>query len=191
MRIGVYVGSFDPVHIGHKYIVDYLLNNDYLDKVVIVPTIGYWDKVNLTNLDHRINMLKYYENDQIIINDKYNNLEYTYQILDKLKIDYSDSTLYLIIGADNLVNFHLWKEMDRILENKVLVLPRNGIIASDYINNFDQKDNFILVNNFEEMNVSSSIIRDKINKKDYVELNRYLDKDILDYIKNNGLYGGN
>ena len=44
MKLGVYVGSFNPVHIGHKYIIDYLLNNKYVDKIIVIPTGNYWDK---------------------------------------------------------------------------------------------------------------------------------------------------
>ena len=191
MRIGVYVGSFDPVHIGHKFIADHLLSNSYLDKIVIVPTGSYWDKNNLTNIKHRIDMLKYYENNDIIINDKHNNLEYTYEVLDNLKKDYIDDTLYLIIGADNLINFHLWKEVDKVLDNKVLILPRNNIDTSKYINNYKEKDNFVVVNNFKEMEISSTIIREKLNQGNYRELDKYLDKNILNYIIENKLYGGN
>lgn len=188
MKIGVYVGSFDPVHIGHKFIVDYLLDNNYLDKVIIVPTGNYWNKNNLSPLKHRINMLKYYESDRIIINDKYNNLEYTYQILEELKKDYKGSILHLIIGADNLAKFHLWKEVDIILKNKVLVLPRNEINSSIYINKFKQKDNFVIVDNFKEIDMSSTLIREKISKKEYKGLEDYLDNDILNYVIENNLY---
>lgn len=48
MRIGVYVGSFDPVHIGHIKIVNYLLDNHIVDKIIIIPTGCYWNKTNLT-----------------------------------------------------------------------------------------------------------------------------------------------
>lgn len=191
MKIGVYVGSFDPVHLGHIHIVDYLLKHNYLDKVIIIPTGNYWNKNNLTPLKHRINMLKYYENKQIIINDKYNNLEYTYQILNELKKDYKESTLHLIIGADNLTNFHLWKQIDEILNNKTLVLPRNNVNTNKYIKNFKQKDNFIVVDEFKEIDVSSTLIREKIRNKEYQHLKNYIDKDILNYIIENKIYEEN
>ena len=60
MKIGVYVGSFNPVHVGHIKIVNHLLVN-YLDKVIIVPTGNYWNKNNLVDINHRISMLKFYE----------------------------------------------------------------------------------------------------------------------------------
>lgn len=179
MKVGVYVGSFNPVHNGHKMIMDYLLENKYLDKIIVIPTLSYWDKNNLIDIKDRINMLKYLENENIIIHTTLNKYEYTYEILDELKKEYND--LYLIIGADNLEKFNLWKNVDKILENKILIINRNSIDVSKYMNN----KNFILVNGLDEINISSTYIRENINKKDIEYL---LDKDVLKYIKDNNLY---
>ena len=62
MKIGVYVGSFNPPHKGHIKIVNHLINN-YLDKVIIIPTGNYWDKFDLIDIQDRINMLKIFERD--------------------------------------------------------------------------------------------------------------------------------
>ena len=75
MKIGIYVGSFNPPHKGHIKIVNHLISK-YLDKVIIIPTGNYWDKLDLVNIDHRINMLKFYENEKIIIDTKNNRIEY-------------------------------------------------------------------------------------------------------------------
>ena len=61
MKIGVYVGSFNPPHKGHIRIVNHLLDKKYLDKIIIVPTGNYWDKLDLVETSHRINMFRYYE----------------------------------------------------------------------------------------------------------------------------------
>ena len=61
MKIGVYVGSFNPVHKGHMKIVKHLIKNNYLDKVIVIPTGAYWDKQNLIDINDRISMLKFYE----------------------------------------------------------------------------------------------------------------------------------
>ena len=183
MNIGIYVGSFNPVHIGHKYIIDYLLNNKFVDKVIVIPTMNYWNKNNLIDIKDRINMLKYYENKNIIINDTLNNLEYTYLILNELKKEYINDTLYLIIGADNIPKFHLWKNVDKILENKVIVLNRDDIEIEKYINRFNNKENFIIVKDFKCINISSTNIRNDIEKNKDL-----LDKKIYKYIKDNNLY---
>ena len=65
MRLGIYVGSFDPVHDGHYFVCRYLIDNDYIDKVLVIPTNNYWDKRIDASLEDRINMLKYYEEKDI------------------------------------------------------------------------------------------------------------------------------
>jgi len=183
MKIGVYVGSFNPVHIGHKYIMYYLLNNNHLDKIIVIPTKEYWDKSNLVDIKHRINMLKFYENEKIIINDYLNDYEYTYEILNTLKNENPNDELYLIIGADNIEKFHLWKNVEEILKHKVIVLNRNDVEIDKYINKFKQKNNFIDLKDFKKIDISSTKIRDNIDN-----MSEYLDKKIFNYIIKNNLY---
>ena len=183
MKIGVYVGSFNPVHIGHKYIMDFLLEKGYVDKVIVIATQGYWDKNNLVDLEHRIHMLKFYESDRILVDDSLNNVEYTHQILNLLKAKYPSDEFYLIIGADNVPKFHLWKNVDEILKNKVLVLKRDDIDVEKYVNEFPEKDNFIVVEDFEKVDISSTCIRNDLDSK-----KEYLDKEVYHYIKRNRLY---
>ena len=190
MRLGIYVGSFDPVHKAHIHVVNHLIDNDYVDKVIIVPSVGYWDKTNLIELEKRIEMLKFYENNNIIINNTLNTLSYTYEVLRELKNIYKDDLLYLIIGADNVEKFYLWKNVDEILENKILVLPRNDIDPTEYISKYSKKDNFIRVKDFEPLYISSTEIRKKIKNNDLSNINNYLDEEVLDYIIKNNLYKG-
>ena len=44
MKIGIYIGSFNPPHKGHIKIINYLLNNNYVDKIIVIPTGNYWNK---------------------------------------------------------------------------------------------------------------------------------------------------
>ena len=60
MKLGIYIGSFNPVHNGHINLVEFLINNNYVDEVLIVPTGNYWDKQNLIDLKQRIEMLKFF-----------------------------------------------------------------------------------------------------------------------------------
>ncbi|MEG0576913.1 MAG: adenylyltransferase/cytidyltransferase family protein, partial [Bacilli bacterium] len=85
MKIGVYVGSFDPVHLGHLQIINYLLSSKTIDKIIVIPTGNYWNKKNLTDIKDRIDMLKLFETESIIIDSELFRFQYTYQILDELR----------------------------------------------------------------------------------------------------------
>ena len=78
MKLGIYVGSFNPVHKGHIDIMNYLLSNNYVDMILAVPTLDYWHKRNLADIKDRINMLKIFENERIIIDTEHNEYIYTY-----------------------------------------------------------------------------------------------------------------
>lgn len=188
MKLGVYVGSFDPIHKAHIEVIRYVIENNYVDKVIMIATGNYWDKQKLTDIQKRIDMLKFYENDKIIINTTLNNMPYTYKILDSLKEQYPSDELYLIIGADNIEKFHLWKEVNQILKNKILVLPRNGIEVSKYIDCFKQKEQFVVVKNFTPRFISSTQIRELIKNKKHQNLDDFLDCSVLQYILKNDLY---
>lgn len=187
MRVGIYVGSFDPVHKGHKMVVDYLLNNDYVDKVLVIPTGAYWDKTGIIPVNYRIDMWNYYKSDRIVIDKRYNDIEYTYMILDMLERE-CDDELYLIIGADNVINFDKWKNYQKILERKILVIPRENIEMDKYFSRYEKKDNFIVVEGFKEVDISSKEIRGLLHDGKYDEVEKYLDKEIIEYIKKNDLY---
>ena len=179
MKLGIYVGSFNPPHNGHMKVANFLIENKIVDKVIILPTPNYWDKQDLVDINMRVDMLKLLETDNIIIDNKHNNYPYTYQVLEILKKDYND-TLYLIIGSDNLESFHLWKNIDEILKNYVIVLRRGNNEINKYLDKFD-KNKFIVIDDFPFIDVSSTKIREGSND--------FLDPKVLQYIRENKLYG--
>ena len=127
MRIGVYPGSFDPVHKGHMHIVRYLLKKEIVDRVLIVPTGNYWEKQDLTPVGDRIAMLEIFANEKIVIEREANELPYTYQLMRELKKRYPQDELFLIFGADNLLRFDQWREYGELLKFPFLLIKRNGI----------------------------------------------------------------
>lgn len=179
MRLGIYIGSFNPVHIGHTHVVNYLLDNNYVDRVLIVPTLGYWDKHDLAPIRDRINMLKFFESDKIKIDEEHNSYPYTYLLMRALLKDYEDE-LYLIIGADNVISFDKWKEYKELLNYKIIVMNRDNIDIDKYISKY-HSNNFIVVRGYKYIDISSSEIRKSLNSK-------YLDRKVLKYIKDNHLY---
>lgn len=190
MKIGIYVGSFNPVHKGHIQTVNYLLERNLLDKVIIIPTLDYWDKRGLVKLPHRVAMLKFYENKNIIIDDSKSYLPYTYEVMNAVKEEYQGDDIYLIIGADNIKEFHKWKKVDEILKNYVMIIPRDEININDLLKNYEQKNKFIVVNKFKKLDVSSTFIRENIESGNIQKLTELIDNKILDYIIKNNLYKG-
>ena len=189
MKIGIYVGSFNPPHLGHIKIVNHLVNN-YLDKVIIIPTGNYWDKQDLINIKDRINMLKFFENENIMIDSLNNDVQYTYQLLDILSKEYKNDELYLILGADNIVNLNKWKNYEEILKYNLIVLNSSNIDVVKYLNNLNKINNYVVVNDLPNIDISSTMIRKKLEEKDYDTVLNLIDKRVFEYIKQNSLYEG-
>ena len=81
MKIGIYPGSFDPIHLGHIQIVNKILKEKIVDKVLIVPTNDYWSKNILVNLKDRIKMIQLFETENISVETKDNNTQATYDLI--------------------------------------------------------------------------------------------------------------
>ncbi|MBQ4263356.1 MAG: nicotinate (nicotinamide) nucleotide adenylyltransferase [Bacilli bacterium] len=190
MKLGVFIGSFNPVHKGHIKIANHLLKKDYIDKLLIIPTQNYWNKNNLINIQDRINMLKIFENKKIIINTKDNNIKYTYNLLKKLQKEYQKDELYLIIGADNILRFKEWKNYKKILKYNLIIVNRNKININIYLDKLGKKDKYIIVNDLKNIDISSSLIRKLIKENNLEKLQKIIDKKVLGYIKNKNLYKG-
>ena len=184
MKISVYVGSFNPVHKGHIKVVKKILK-EYVDKVIIVPTMSYWNKNNLISIKDRINMLKLYETKDIVIDNKNNNYEFTYQVLRNIQNEYKNDKIYLVIGDDLLKDFDKWKNVSEILKYNIIVIRRNDIEESIYKKY--ENYNFIVKNKISSKEISSTIVRNMIlnNNKDVL---KYIDLKVYDYIKRNNLY---
>ena len=187
MRVGAYVGSFDPVHIGHIKIVNYLLDN-ILDKVILIPTGAYWDKDDLVDISHRINMLKIYETDRILVEDQKNDLPYTYMVMEYLKSKYPEDELYLIIGADNIVNFDKWEKYQYLLDGNMIIVNRDNIDVKEYLKKLNKKDKFIITDGLENIDISSTEFRECIKSGDLDTIKSIVDEEVLEYIIKNKLY---
>ena len=176
MKIGVFVGSFDPVHKGHTNIMNYLVDKKIVDKVLVIATGNYWDKQNITDLKVRLDMLDLIKNENIIIDKKHNKLEYTYQILKALNEENPQDEFYLVIGADNANTFYKWKHFDEIIKYGIVVLGRNDIKIT-------LRSNKLIVIDKNFGNISSTKIRNNVDK-----WKEYLNDKVYNYIKINNLY---
>lgn len=188
MKVGIYVGSFNPPHNGHVAIAQYLAEH-YLDKVVIMPTGGYWDKKNILPIEERINMLKYVSSDKIIIQEEGNAINYTLGILHFLSQQYPDDELYLVLGADNITQLDKWYEYQEILKYSFAIINRNGIDVRAVLDVLGKPmDECIITDELEEINISSTEIRQAIAENNMEAVKDKLPPQILRYIVQKGLY---
>ena len=194
MNIGLYFGTFDPIHRGHINIVNFLIDNCLVEKVWFVVTPENPDKIsnNLTDFIHRYEMVKIEvkDNNNLLASDVELKLEkpnYTINSLRYISNAFPDNNFSLIIGEDNLVNFKKWKDYKEIMNNfKIYVYPRKTRL---------KRDMKLLMNNNIEMieapliDLSSTNIRNIINDKNYAK--QFISDSIYKYITTNNLYKSN
>lgn len=186
MKIGIYCGSFSPVHKGHIKIVKEILKSKLVDKVLLIPTKAYWDKKISISLKHRTNMLKLYENKKIIVEEKLSNTKCTYEVFTKAEKEYKNDELYLIVGADNLPEFEKWIEYKKLLEYPFIIIQRESY-NKKFINNRMKelnKKNYTILN-IPKIDISSSYIRNNINNKKL--LKDKIDNKVYNYLIENSL----
>jgi len=189
MKIGIFGGSFNPPHNMHRDIALELIDNNYLDKVIFVPTGDSYVKNGLISFNDRYNMVKLMIRniDLFLISDIGNNLgyQYTYQVLDYFKDIYFNDEIYFICGSDNLIEFDTWKKYQYILENyKLLVIRRNNDDIDNIMLKYYEYIDRVIITNIESNMLSSSYIRDNIDNN----ISKYLDSDVYEYVRKNNLY---
>lgn len=192
MKIGIFGGSFNPPHNMHTDIANYMINQQYVDKVVFVPTGSkYAYKNNLIEEEHRYNMLEILsnKNDNIMVSDYELKSEvvYTIDTLRYFKELYPNDEICFICGLDNFSYIDKWKNGEEILANyKIVVINRDGNDLEELLVKYDQYRENIVISNMEMKDISSTFIRDNIEEIDKVK--EYIDEDVLRYIQENNLY---
>ena len=166
MKIGLFFGSFNPMHIGHKIIGSYMAEFSSLEKVMFVvsPQNPLKEKKSLLDQYQRLMIIRMEieDNSKLQVSDIEFNMpqpSYTIDTLIRLKEKYPKNEYALIMGSDNLQNFHKWKKFQQILDHySIYVFTRPG-----YKINRNHK-NIHVVKDVPQMSISSSFIRDSIGK---------------------------
>lgn len=196
MKIGIFGGAFNPVHNGHLNIADAFYEGLKLDKLLLIPTANPPHKsgAGLLSGEDRINMLRLaIENKPYEISTiefERNDKSYTYNTLLELKKLYPEADLFLIIGADQIINFDKWYRYSDILDMVTLCASaRENEEEKQIIIKSAQRlgiqDSFYMSSR-AVLRVSSSEIRDKI--KNGSDVSKLLPKKVFDYISEKGLY---
>ncbi len=192
MKIGIFGGCFNPPHKMHKKIALNLIKNDYLDKIIFVPTGNLYQKKELISDEKRLQMIQLMIQDQQsleVSNYEFGKLTYTNQTLKYFKKKYPEDELYFICGSDNLSEFDTWKEYQWILTHfKLLVIKRNQDNIDRILKKYDEYRSNILITSLEENNLSSTMIREMIRHGKIEQIKESLDENVYQFIKEMNLY---
>lgn len=191
MRIGIYSGSFNPVHVGHISLVEYIVKQNIVDQVWLIRSPQNPLKINSSLLsdEHRAEMLRLAtEGHQGLsistIEDNLPKPNYTINTLRALQEEYPEEEFYLIIGADNWDIFDKWKDWDIIIRDfHLIVYPRPGY---DYPEIDQESFPTVQVVDAPQFDLSSTEIRDLI--KEGEPISGYVDEKVEEYIQANNLY---
>jgi nicotinate-nucleotide adenylyltransferase len=190
MNIGIFSGTFDPVHVGHVILASYIAEYTDTDEVwfLVSPQSPFKSENELSGEQLRFEMtelaLRKYE--KLKASDfefTMTKPSYTINTLRALKEKYPDNNFSLIIGADNWQLFEGWKEHDKILEDFALkVYPRPGsriVIPNKLRQKVEALDSPMI-------GISSTFIREGIREGQ--NMRAFLSDEVYEYIMAKGLY---
>jgi len=189
VKIGLFFGSFNPIHIGHLALAEYIYEFSDLDKLwfIVSPHNPLKKKKTLLEDHHRLEMV--YRSIKDDLRFEVNDIEfkmpkpsYTIDTISYLKEKHPQKEFVLIMGADNLKSFYKWKNAE-LLEQSIerLVYPRHGFEKEDFIN----QKNLTFID-APKIEISSSFIRDAIKSGKSVQY--FLHPEVFRYIDEMNLY---
>ena len=189
-KIGLFFGTFDPIHNGHLRIAKYITEEKLADKVWLIVTPENPIKVGskISSFNHRFNMAKIAtENyDNIIPSDLEVNLKkpnYTIDTLEYISNNLKDIEFSLIIGEDNYKIFDTWKDYKKIIDKyKIFIYPRKGTL-NENLHIINENTMYI---GGPRIDLSSTNIRKIVsNNSDPKDL---ISNKVMEYINSNKLY---
>lgn len=192
MNIGLYFGSFNPIHIGHLIIANHMVEHSDLDEVwfVVSPHNPFKVKKSLLNNHHRLAMVEFAIEDypKFKVTDiefKLSQPSYTINTLAHITEKFPNHQFSIIMGEDNLSGFHKWKNYEQILQNHLIyIYPRLKLI--------DKKEDLIINHpnikliDAPIIQISATNIRNWIKNKKNVRT--LLPKKVWNYIDEMNFY---
>jgi nicotinate-nucleotide adenylyltransferase len=194
-RLGIFGGTFNPVHLAHLIIAEDVREQVHLDKVIFIPSANPPHKqgggipeanIRLHMIDLAIRGNPYFESSDIEILNAQFSKSYTVNTLLSLREKYKDEDvkLYLMIGMDNLIELHTWKDPGKLfMLSEVVVMNRPGYLVNDIKHDFGRQALFVPA---PDINISSTDIRQRIAENRSI---KYLvPEEVEKYIAENKLY---
>lgn len=165
----LFFGSFNPIHIGHTAIANYICECQNIDELwfVISPQNPFKDKKDLWSNEARLSLVKkairgYSKMKASDVEFTMPLPSYTYHTLKKLEQNFPDKEFILLIGSDNWIKFQDWKNYEDIISNHlIMIYPRKGYNISDAKLPITRN---ITIVDAPEIEISSTYIRKAIDE---------------------------
>lgn len=188
-KIGLFFGSFNPVHIGHMIIANFMAHNTDLDQVwmVVSPQNPLKSKKSLANDHDRLHLVNLAIGNNLKLRSS--NIEfnlpkpsYTIDTLTYLNEKFPEKKFVLIMGGDNLASFHKWKNYQAILDNYEIYLYKRPKY------DLGELGTHPAISHFEAplLDISASYIRQQI--KDGKSVEYLVPTEVYRYLDETGLY---
>lgn len=194
-KIGIFGGSFNPIHIGHLIIAEYFYYCQDLYKVIFVPThISPFkqDEQQVVTDDDRLLMVKAitdedarFECDDFEIRSK--EISYTYNTVCHISEFYPKTEIHLLIGQDHLPSLDKWYEFDKLASQVIFCIANRNSLDNHHNDIISNSKGIKMVKlNTPKIEISSSAIREAIKNNKLIKY--MLHRKTYKYIKDKGLY---
>jgi nicotinate-nucleotide adenylyltransferase len=168
LKVGLYFGSYNPIHIGHLAIANYIVEYTDINQLwfVVSPQNPHKKKENLLADYHRLELVEKAIDDDYrfqVSNIEFNlpKPSYTVDTLARLSERFPNYSFTILMGSDNLENFHKWKNHEIIIENYgIIIYPRPGFDKSK----IEVNKNITIVESAPLMEISSTFIRNAVKE---------------------------
>ncbi len=188
-KIGLFGGTFDPIHIGHLIVAEWLQDALGLENVFFIPNLihPFAKRNDITSAEHRLGMLRLalepFEHFRISEYEiKKDGISYSVETIEYFERQFPQAQLFFFIGADNLPEFHKWHRYKDILKKvRLVVYDRKEGTAPPQL-----PADKILFLQTPLIEISSTLIRQRISQGRAVR--SLLPHGVWDYIRQNGLY---
>lgn len=189
--IGLFFGSFNPIHLGHTNLAEYIFRFSGVDEIwfIVSPRNPLKEQSELIDENLRLKMLQLAtgDKDYLVASDIEFDLpkpSYTIKTLKTLSEIFPEDDFILLIGSDNMQIFDQWKDYQTILDDySVLVYPREGYPYEEYEERYPEMQ---ILEEAPFFDVSSTQIRELI--KNNQDVSHWLHADVYQFIKENNLY---
>ncbi len=191
MKVGLYFGSFNPIHIGHLIVAESMLEKIGLDEVwfVISPQSPFKKRTNLAKDENRLAMVELATKDNPhlkanAIEFKLSKPSYTIHTLECLKDLYPKFEFSMIMGTDNLIHFDKWKRYEDIL--KLIDINVYARSTDEQIPEKWKENENIKLHHLPLINVSSTRLRKNVKAEKSIKY--WVINDVESYVKEHQLY---